>query len=93
MPNYSPTSVQVFGKPNAPIQWRDSGNFWESIFTRREDETSIEISASDEKTESILSDPKGGEKVLGIGEEGREEIALGVIESLQDWYIKKLTQL
>ena len=93
MPNYSPTSVRVFGKPNAPIQWRDSGNFWESIFVRREDEKSIEISASDEKTERILSDPKGGENVLGIGQEGKEEIALDVIRSLQDWYIKKLTQI
>jgi hypothetical protein len=30
-PDYSPTSVNVYGKPSGPIQWYDDGEFYDTI--------------------------------------------------------------
>lgn len=76
LPNYSRTSVAVYGKPSGPMNLKDTGAFHKSI-TLKSNKVEAEIIATDSKTE-MLKDFYGDD-IIGLSEEN--------IESLKNDYI------
>jgi len=70
LPDYSPTSVQVFGKPEGPIRLFDQGDFYRGIFLDA-DQFPVMFEGRDEKTEMLKSDYGA---ILGINEENLREL-------------------
>lgn len=69
LPDYSPTSINVFGKPPGPIKLFDEGDFYEGINANIfNDEFRIE--GEDEKTAMLIA--RYGEMILGLSEENKQ---------------------
>lgn len=55
LPDYSPTSVEVFGKPAGPIKLHDTGDYYDA-FSVDAFSDAFEINNSDDKAEKLSSD-------------------------------------
>jgi len=53
MPDYSPVSVEIFGKPEGPIKLFDKGDFYRGYYVKVEGDKIIE-SSSDDKTDMLF---------------------------------------
>ena len=76
LPDYSPRSVNVFGKPPGPIRLFDEGDFYRGI-TLKVTSEGIELEGLDIKTEMLQF--RYGANVIGLSEEsidtlGREYV-------------------
>lgn len=85
LPDYSPRSVQVFGKPPGPIRLFDTGAFYRGItlVATREFAT---LEGRDSKTAELQADY--GDRIIGLTEDNRREfqeefIREGIREGLQ----------
>lgn len=79
LPDYSPRSVQVFGKRPGPWTLRDTGEFYRLIQIVRIDSTGWQLSSLDEKTNLIQAKVKqrlGGSssKVFGLNKTSLEDL-------------------
>jgi hypothetical protein len=78
LPDYSPTSVNVYGKPSGPIKLFDTGAFQESIIVIASENAYRFLSSPlkrDEMTGRITNlKEKYGEEIIGLGKEGLDEI-------------------
>lgn len=72
LPDYSPISVEVFGKPEGPIRLFETGAFYRGITMRVIKELGIELTGLDIKTEMLLL--RYGEEVLSLTEESLERL-------------------
>lgn len=81
LPNYSPVSVLVYGKPAGHIKLYDQGDFYAGITVTIDDE-GIELIGRDIKTEMLVT--RYGEGILGLTEES--------LEILKDRYAIQLLQ-
>lgn len=72
LPNYSPASVNSFGKPPGPIKLYDTGDFQKSIKPNFGNEA-FEMTATDEKTAMLQYDY--GEEILGVDQNNLDELA------------------
>lgn len=54
MPNYSKTSVNVFGKPEGPIRLYDIGDFYRGLYVKVEN-GEIVTSSTDDKTDMLFN--------------------------------------
>lgn len=77
LPNYSPTSVAVYGKQPGPMTLRDTGAFHKSIKLKA-NANEADLYATDQKTE-YLKDTYG-EEIIGLSEESLEELKEGYIK-------------
>jgi hypothetical protein len=77
LPDYSPASVQVFGKPAGPWRLYDTGDFYRSILLRTNKFPAV-FDATDSKTDEIFAklESKGAnsDQLLGLGDEGKEQL-------------------
>lgn len=77
LPDYSPTSVSVYGKPPGPIRLYDQGDFWDGIRTKIE-EDGFTLVGTDTKTPKLKRDY--GEEIIGLQKSS--------IEYLENMYIE-----
>lgn len=70
MPDYSPVSVDFFGKPEGPIRLRDKGDFQAGYYARVEGDK-IVFSSTDEKT--VMLAKQYGNKIFGLNEKFKLE--------------------
>jgi hypothetical protein len=68
LPDYSPRSVAVFGKPPGPIRLFDTGAFYRGITLTAARELA-ELAGRDEKTDEL--EFEYGERIIGLSEENR----------------------
>ena len=81
MPDYSPVSVEVYGKPPGPIKLFDTGDFYKSIdysFAKK-----ITVTFDSVKDDDNLIDIYGS-AIIGLNDESREFIMPEIIENLKD---------
>lgn len=71
-PNYSPVSIEVYGKPDTPIKLYDTGDFYKGVKSKAGVD-SIEIDSSDSKKNMLIRDY--GEQTLNLTEANKEIIA------------------
>lgn len=78
LPNYSETSVTVYGKPRGPIKLYDQGDFYQGIKVDVHD-YKLDIYDTDSKTPKLTEkyDTSAG-KVLGLSDESIEELKVDV---------------
>jgi hypothetical protein len=91
MPDYSPASVEIFGKPEGPIKLYDTGAFYRGMFARVENGKVI-YSSTDDKTEMLVKgDGHGGggygKQIFGLNENFKSE---GIREYVQPSFKKKM---
>ena len=72
LPDYSETSVNVYGKSAGHITLKDTGEFYQS-FVVKVNNTGIMIVANDVKDDTVLSD-RYGIDILGLTEENLQVI-------------------
>lgn len=80
LPNYSPVSVQMFGKPDGPIKLYETGDFYEGVVPKFSD-MNFSLESTDEKT-SMLERRYG--KVVGLTQESIGELARAVLPDIQN---------
>jgi hypothetical protein len=80
LPNYSPSSVNNFGKQPGPIKLYDTGDFQKSIKPNFGNEA-FEMEATDSKTD-MLQDTYGDD-ILGIDDESFDDVAEDAIGQIQ----------
>lgn len=76
LPNYSPVSVAVYGKPAGPIKLFDTGDFYRGV-TIEVTREGIIIYDTDGKTETLVVDY--GKEILELQEQSIDEINQDVI--------------
>lgn len=81
LPNYSPRSVQVYGKPAGPIKLYDEGDFYRGI-TLKVVPGGIELVGLDVKTAMLQL--RYGDDIIGLSEES--------IDRLMKEYVKPLLE-
>lgn len=91
-PNYSDVSINVFGKPDSPIKWKDSGYFYNHI-KALVDANGIEITNEgtiDEVTgQRIDLELKFNEEIIGLQQGSLSEL----IKVIKEKYLQKLRQI
>ena len=70
LPDYSPASVEVYGKPPGAIKLFDEGDFYRGI-TLDVSENESELSGQESKTAELQFE--FGEQIIGLSEESAEE--------------------
>lgn len=71
LPDYSPASVEVFGKPSGPIKLFDEGGFYQGF--QLEDKVSqVVITSNDEKADML--EMRYGSKIYGLTPENFVEV-------------------
>jgi hypothetical protein len=69
MPNYSPVSVTVYGKPDGPIRLFDQGDFYKGFFIDA-DKFPVLLGSKDRKTLMLVEGnqfrPGYGEQIFGV---------------------------
>lgn len=68
MPDYSPTSVEVYGKPEGPIRLKDTGAFHRGIQLNTGNEDA-ELTGTDSKTSEL--EFEYGSEIIQLTEENR----------------------
>lgn len=90
MPDYSPTSVTVYGKPPGPIRLYDEGDFWEGIKTKIMNDGFTLIS-TDSKTAKLFRE--FGKETVGLQKESIEELEDDFIRAeIEDKYKRYLDE-
>lgn len=77
MPDYSYTSVKVFGKPEGPIKLFDTGDFYRGMYVKVEGDNII-TSSADDKTDMLFK-RFGKEDIyfFGLNQKSRKEFLNG----------------
>lgn len=88
LPDYSPVSVEVYGKPEGPIKLKDTGAFRRGISVKIDD-SRAELVGKDSKTQMLKDDY--GDEIIGLSEESTSEfqndyIRPSIHESLTDLF-------
>lgn len=78
LPNYSPVSVAVYGKPAGPIKLFDQGDFYKGI-TTKVGTTSFSLVGEDSKTEMLSL--RYGDNIIGLSDEHIKELSHDYIKS------------
>jgi hypothetical protein len=86
MPDYSPVSVDFFGKPAGPIRLRETGKFQAGMYARLQG-SSIVFNSTDEKADMLSK--QYGNQVFGLNdkfklEAVRDSIRPGVKQKIFD---------
>jgi hypothetical protein len=69
LPDYSPTSVNLFGKQPGPIKLFDEGDFYDGINVNVFDDE-FRLDGEDEKTSMLIA--RYGDMILGLTEENKQ---------------------
>lgn len=77
LPDYSPVSVEVYGKPPGPIRLYDQGDFYRGI-TAETDETKLDIVGKDSKTNKLKND--FGEDILGLTDDHARDLTENILQ-------------
>lgn len=95
MPDYSPVSVSVYGKPEGPIRLYETGSFYSGITVKVEGKV-IVLDSTDEKTPMLEKryikgsfSNEGGE-LFGLTDESKEELIPDLLPVLIDKIKSKL---
>ncbi|MBP7398186.1 MAG: hypothetical protein KA954_01275 [Chitinophagales bacterium] len=92
MPNYSPISVELYGKPDGPIILKDTGSFQRKITVKALGDK-IVFSSSDDKTQMLEERyGKKGFSILGLNSDTKKEWKEDLQPNLID-IVKKKTGL
>lgn len=92
MPDYSPISVELYGKTAGPIKLRDTGAFQRGVFVKAMSDK-IVFSSTDDKTKMLEERfGKKGFSILGLNSGSRKEWILDLEPNLID-IVKKKTGL
>jgi hypothetical protein len=90
LPDYSKTSVNVFGKPQGPIRLFDKGDFYDGFFVDAK-EFPVLIGSKDEKTNELTE--RYGQNIFGLERANLKDTARAyILPSLGVWF-KKLVRL
>ncbi|MEX0598821.1 MAG: hypothetical protein WD512_20220 [Candidatus Paceibacterota bacterium] len=90
LPDYSPTSVTVYGKPPGPIKLYDQGDFWKGIRIKLMAD-GFEMIGTDSKTAELERD--FGKQITGLQKESIEQIEDDFIRAeIEDKYKKYLDE-
>jgi hypothetical protein len=87
LPDYSPVSVEVFGKPAGPIRLYDEGNFYRGFFLKT-DRFPVLFDSRDSKTEMLAFDY--GDKIFGLTQENKKDLVNHYIKDQVLAYYRKL---
>src|SRR5690606_8033756 len=87
LPDYSPVSVEVFGKPAGPIRLYDEGDFYRGFFLKT-DRFPVLFDSRDSKTEMLVSDY--GDKIFGLTQENKKDLVNNYIKDQVLAYYRKL---
>lgn len=74
LPNYSPNSIAVFGKPDAPMTLFDTGDFYEGFYL---DARGFPIQVESQDYKSGMLQQRYGIEIFGLQEENKSEFAKG----------------
>ena len=93
LPNYSPTSIAFYGKPNRSFTLKDSGDFYKSFIAFVDSSKNITIQSNPEKVDSLTGFNINllemyGEKIEGLTQESKEILNKKIIIPVEK-YIKK----
>lgn len=78
LPNYSPVSVKVYGKPPGPIKLYDTGAFYRAVFAKAFDDA-FQIGDTDPKTPGLTT--LYGDAILQLSDEHKAELVNDILKS------------
>lgn len=88
LPNYSPVSVNQFGKPPGSMRLFDTGDFYEGIKPIFDDD-GFDLTGLDEKTTMLVE--RYGEMILGLNDENKQLLANmlvpGIIQRIRRYFL------
>jgi hypothetical protein len=89
--DYSPASVNLYGKPSGPIKWKDSGYFYEGIraIIGNNEITILNDGTFDEFGSKFDLEIRFKETIIGIQDVNYQKI----IEAIKDKYLEELHRL
>lgn len=93
LPNYSPYSQRVFGKPNSPITLYDTGDFYDSFNINDITEESFTIKSNPIKTDNGFSVNllnEYGVDVLGLNDENLAILSNKVLPYIREVTLKHI---
>ena len=84
--DYSPISVEVYGKPPGPIRLFDTGDFYKGITLTAATDAAT-LSGRDSKTAELQSDY--GDEIIGLTEENKkvfrdEYLRIGILDAIKE---------
>lgn len=82
LPDYSPASVNMFGKSPGPIQLKDTGDYYEGFAPRFEDKT-FNIESTDWKTKMLEERYKKYGNPVGLTDESIDELGQIILPDVQ----------
>lgn len=85
LPDYSPRSVNVFGKPPGPIRLFDEGDFYRGITLKVTDQ-GIELEGLDIKSEMLKL--RYGDEIIGLSEESIDQLGRDYVRPLLEEKIR-----
>lgn len=86
LPDYSPVSVKVYGKPPGPIKLYETGDFYEGIVPKFS-EMNFTLEGTDEKTDML--ERRYGE-VVGLTKESIGDLARVALPDIQNQIRRRL---
>ena len=89
LPDYSPVSVQMFGKPEGPIKLKDTGDYYEGIVPRF-DFKSFTLNGTDEKTDMLQKKYGKYGDPIGLTDESKGELAQIILPDVLDELREKI---
>jgi hypothetical protein len=84
MPDYSPVSVELYGKPDGPIRLYDEGDFYRGFFVQA-DNFPVILGSRDSKSEMLKNE--FGKEIFGLTKENTRELSQVYLKrDLQEYY-------
>ena len=84
MPNYSPVSVEVYGKPAGPIRLYDQGDFYRGFFLNT-DKFPVIFYSRDSKAQRL--EQEYGNEIFGLRQQDKKEVAQYIIgPDIREYY-------
>lgn len=88
LPNYSPTSVNVFGKPSGAIRLYDEGDFYDGFYLSKKDSFPFELDSRDSKSDELQD--RYGIEIFGLTNDSTDDLNEEILPEIQSSFIEQI---